>query len=100
MGFFTKLQWKHLSVVEQMFDVTEMHLPENVKTLSVSSWGSGNDGTCGVEHVLCHLSVKSQRVIPPPPQPPTYQFTIVSAIKMQIVKRLKGKVDRVMQNVK
>lgn len=33
MRFFTKLQWKHSSVVEQMLDVTEMHLPKDVKVL-------------------------------------------------------------------
>lgn len=109
MGFFTKLQWKHLSVVEQMLDVTEMHLPKNVKTLRVASWGSGNDGTRGMEHVLCHLSVKSQRVIAHLPLPTptihncvahTFQKQTVFAQIYQVVERVKAEQLKINEKIR
>lgn len=87
IGIFTKLQWKHLSVVKQMLDVTEMHLPKNVKTPRVLLPGMAEM----MEHVEWNMFfVISQQKVnvsapPRPPLQPPQPFTFV----LRRLKRLK-----------
>lgn len=78
IGIFTKLQWKHLSVVEQMLDVTEMHLPKNVKTPRVLLPGMAEM----MEHVEWNMFfVISQQKVNVSAPPPTLHICVAQTFQ-------------------